>query len=184
MKPSRRRAAIDPGGGSGRPLFWHAFSSPLGLLRMAQSDAGRLVVLSIGGSEEAFLNEVAAYGEPQRDPKALASIVLQLEEYFEGRRFGFDIPWDLGSLTPFQQAVLHATAEIPYGVVRSYKEIAEAVGKPHAARAVGQALGMNPIAIVIPCHRVIASDGTLGGYSGAGGLAVKEQLLRLEGAMG
>lgn len=105
----------------------------------------------------------------------------QLRQYFLGRRWRFDLPIDLSSLTPFQREVLAVTSRIPKGKVWSYRQVAQAMGRPKASRAVGQALGRNPIPIVIPCHRVIASDGSLGGYCGSAGLDIKRWLLRHEG---
>jgi O-6-methylguanine DNA methyltransferase len=102
----------------------------------------------------------------------------ELQEYLEGRRAFFDVPWDPGVLGEFQGRVLSLTARIPFGEVRSYGEIAKAVGDPGAARAVGTALATNPVPLIIPCHRVVKSDGTLGGYSFPG--VRKEWLLDLE----
>jgi methylated-DNA-[protein]-cysteine S-methyltransferase len=106
--------------------------------------------------------------------------VTELEAYFAGSRRKFDFPLDLRG-TDFQLACWRALLAIPYGETRSYADIARAVGKPNAFRAVGMANNRNPIAIVVPCHRVIASDGTLCGYGG--GLDVKRKLLELEGAL-
>jgi O-6-methylguanine DNA methyltransferase len=113
-------------------------------------------------------------------PAQLQSYVSELEEYFAGKRREFTFPLDLRG-TDFQQACWRALLAIPYGETRSYADIARAVGKPNAFRAVGMANNRNPIAIVVPCHRVIASDGTLCGYGG--GLDVKRKLLELEGAL-
>jgi methylated-DNA-[protein]-cysteine S-methyltransferase len=110
-------------------------------------------------------------------PKVVARAARQLAEYFAGSRKRFDVPLhDAG--TSFQQDVWHALTDIPYGQVRSYGEIAASVGRPQAYRAVGNANGKNPWPVVVPCHRVVASDG-LGGYGG--GLDVKRYLLALEG---
>jgi len=106
--------------------------------------------------------------------------VNELEEYFDGKRRDFSFPLDLRG-TGFQLACWRALLAIPYGETRSYADIARAVGKPNAFRAVGMANNRNPVAIVVPCHRVIASDGTLCGYGG--GLDVKRKLLELEGAL-
>jgi epoxyqueuosine reductase len=106
--------------------------------------------------------------------------VAELEEYFAGRRRAFSFHLDLRG-TEFQLACWRALMAIPYGETRSYAQIARAVGKPNAFRAVGMANNRNPIAIVVPCHRVIASDGKLCGYGG--GLDVKQKLLELEGAL-
>jgi O-6-methylguanine DNA methyltransferase len=113
-------------------------------------------------------------------PDALRPYVNELEEYFAGQRREFTFPLDLRG-TDFQKACWQALRAIPYGETRTYADIAHAVGKPKAFRAVGMANNRNPIAIVVPCHRVIASDGTLCGYGG--GLDVKRKLLELEGAL-
>ena len=105
-----------------------------------------------------------------------------LARYFRGEAVDFrDIPLDLDTATAFERRVYNATRRIPFGRVASYGQIARAIGNPRASRAVGQALGKNPIGIVIPCHRVVASDGSLGGYTG--GIEYKRRLLRLEGAL-
>jgi methylated-DNA-[protein]-cysteine S-methyltransferase len=104
----------------------------------------------------------------------------QLEEYFAGRRKKFDVPLVLRG-TPFQMAVWKALQEIPYGETRSYKEVAAAIGRASAVRAVGQANRANPVAIIVPCHRVVGSNGSLTGYAGAQ-IHLKEKLLNLEQA--
>ncbi|MGB8970262.1 MAG: methylated-DNA--[protein]-cysteine S-methyltransferase [Candidatus Sulfotelmatobacter sp.] len=106
--------------------------------------------------------------------------ISELEEYFDGKRREFTFPLDLRG-TDFQLACWRALLAIPYGETRSYADIARAVGKPNAFRAVGMANNRNPVAIVVPCHRVIASDGSLCGYGG--GLDVKRKLLEMEGAL-
>jgi len=111
---------------------------------------------------------------------ALQPYVTELKEYFARGRQEFSFPLDLRG-TDFQRACWHALLAIPYGETRTYAHIARAVGKPKAFRAVGMANNRNPVAIVVPCHRVIASDGTLCGYGG--GLDVKRNLLELEGAL-
>jgi O-6-methylguanine DNA methyltransferase len=113
-------------------------------------------------------------------PTLTRPYVSELEEYFAGNRRQFTFPLDLQG-TDFQLACWRALLSIPYGETRSYADIARAVGKPNAFRAVGMANNRNPIAIVVPCHRVIASDGGLCGYGG--GLDVKRKLLELEGAL-
>lgn len=111
-------------------------------------------------------------------PEGLALAVFQeLDEYFQGKRKTFDIPLRTHG-TPFQEKVWAALRAIPYGEVRSYKEVAEAIGHPRAYRAVGMANNANPIFIIVPCHRVIGSDGSLTGYGG--GLPMKKALLSLE----
>ena len=117
----------------------------------------------------------AGWRESSRGP--VGEAVRQLREYFAGRRSGFDLPLALEG-TAFQRAVWRALQEIPYGATISYGELARRVGNPKASRAVGSANGANPLPIVIPCHRVIAGDGSLGGFGG--GLPVKQVLLDLE----
>ena len=116
-------------------------------------------------------------GSAAEDESDCLGVRRQLAEYMRGERQTFSLPLSFSG-TPFQLSVWKALQEIPYGEVRSYAAIAREIGSPQAARAVGQANNRNPLAIVIPCHRVVASDSTLGGY--AGGLASKEFLLRLE----
>jgi methylated-DNA-[protein]-cysteine S-methyltransferase len=111
----------------------------------------------------------------------LTRAASQLREYFAGRRQRFDLPLAAQG-TPFQQAVWQALAAIPWGALRSYADIARAIDKPSAVRAVGAANGRNPLPIVVPCHRVIGSNGALTGF--AGGLETKRQLLELEGSLG
>ena len=108
----------------------------------------------------------------------LAQARKELAEYFAGRRTFFTVPVDLSRVPTFEQSALEVAARIPYGEVRSYKWIAEQLGKPDAARAVGSAMAGNPIPIIVPCHRVVKTDGGLGGYSF--GLLRKEALLNLE----
>jgi O-6-methylguanine DNA methyltransferase len=116
----------------------------------------------------------------EESPDFMRRYIIELEEYFAGKRREFTFPLDLHG-TDFQLACWRALLAIPYGETRTYADIARAVGKPAAFRAVGMANNRNPIAIVVPCHRVIASDGTLCGYGG--GLDVKRRLLELEGAL-
>lgn len=117
----------------------------------------------------------------QARPHALAAVVEQLESYLAGRRRDLRVRFSLPQGTPFQRRVWQTTRTIPYGETRSYAWVAERMGCPRAARAVGQALGRNPLPLLIPCHRVVASNGSLGGFTG--GLEIKRKLLGLEGAL-
>jgi len=130
-----------------------------------------------GRSEDEHAKNEIRFDESAR---VMQPYVEQLEEYFAGRRRQFTLALDLRG-TDFQLACWRALLAIPYGETRTYADIASAVGKPRAFRAVGMANNRNPVAIVVPCHRVIASDGTLCGYGG--GLDVKRKLLELEGAV-
>lgn len=126
------------------------------------------------------LKEESANARFEDSGSAMQAYVRQLEEYFAGKRREFNFPLDLRG-TEFQLACWRALLKIPYGETRSYADIARAVGRPQGFRAVGMANNRNPVAIVVPCHRVIASDGSLCGYGG--GLEVKRKLLELEGAL-
>jgi len=113
------------------------------------------------------------------DPRAVSGVVDQLDSYFSGNITRFSIPLDLRVLSDFTYRVLRNASLIPFGQTMSYGEMAKLIASPRASRAVGGALGRNPVPIVVPCHRVIAGDGRIGGFTG--GLAIKKALLRLEG---
>jgi methylated-DNA-[protein]-cysteine S-methyltransferase len=180
VSASRRR--IERWFGETAPLIqWDVIESPLDLLYVAASAKG-LCAVDFGVTATAFLGQLDPLARSERNAATLAPFVTQLQTYFADPGYRFELPLDLDRLTPFQVAVLQAARSIPSGSVRTYGQIAQAIGSPQASRAVGQALGRNPVPIVIPCHRVIASDGSLGGYSGGGGLQSKRFLLGLEGA--
>lgn len=155
----------------------------VGKLYIGMSDRG-IVSLQFVDSEDRFRAglEQEVEGPVVYAPAKLETATEQLRAYLQGKRGSFQLPVDLSSMTTFQQRVLNEVAKVPRGMVVTYGELAKRIGKPKAARAVGQALGSNPVPIIVPCHRIIASDGTLGGYSGRRGIKTKEQLLRLEGA--
>ncbi len=155
----------------------------VGTLFVAVNDRG-LVALDFGLSEHDFVVRVQRRSRAvvMRSRDKTAAALRQVREYLAGRRTRFDLPVDMSLMSDFQRQVLSAALRIPRGQYRTYHEIAQAIGKPKAARAVGQALGHNPIPIVIPCHRVLGSDGSLHGYSGGGGVKTKAWLLKLEGA--
>lgn len=164
-----------------RAAAYDRLDSPVGPLYLVASDRG-LCAVSFGGDEAGVVAWSRAAGlEPARDPVALRPYAHQLREYFSGERHAFDLPVDLSTATPFTRRVLEATARVPFGHLASYRDIARQIGKPGATRAVGNALGHNPVPIVIPCHRIVRSNGALGGYTG--GLAIKRQLLSLEGVL-
>ena len=147
-------------------------TTPVGTLQLL-SEAGYLVRI-------AFPGEHRTGPENDESDPVLVACATQLSEYFGGKRQDFDMP--LGPVgTEFQQNVWRALKDIPFGELRSYSDIAREIGKPKAVRAVGAANGRNPLPIVVPCHRVIGSNGSLTGF--AGGLAMKKQLLTLEGAL-
>jgi methylated-DNA-[protein]-cysteine S-methyltransferase len=154
-------------------MNYQFLNTPLGRLRLV-SDGTHLVTIEFEGR-----HGYSAGDQEVCDP-VLSSCASQLEEYFAGERDTFDLPLAAGG-TDFQRAVWAALADIPYGELRSYRDIAEAIDNPAAVRAVGAANGRNPLPIVVPCHRVIGSDGSLTGF--AGGLEAKTRLLQLEGAL-
>jgi methylated-DNA-[protein]-cysteine S-methyltransferase len=163
------------------PAYWAALPTPIGRVLVATTDAG-IFRVRFRTSEASFTRALRRLrAEPVRSPARTATAVAQLRAYFAGRRRAVDLPVDLSRVTPFQRRVLLAARGIPAGRVVSYGELARRIGQPGASRAVGRALGANPVPIVIPCHRVVASGGGLGGYTG--GLAVKRKLLGLEGAL-
>jgi methylated-DNA-[protein]-cysteine S-methyltransferase len=167
-------------------VAYGSMDSPVGEMWIATGDRG-VVKVSFGIDELRFCHELESLGyQPEFRPDDVAEAVSQLGEYFGGTRRTFELPLDLAALPPFQRAVLEEIAAIPFGQVRSYGAIAEAVGRPRAARAVGTAVAGNPISFVVPCHRVVRSDGTLGEYGvqawgRSRGIEVKRRLLRAEG---
>ena len=164
-------------------LSYTSMDAPtVGLLWLAATEQG-LCAIEFGGEEAAFVKKLERHWgmAPQRDAQPLAATVQQLQEYLAGERQEFDLPLDMRSMRPFQKQVLAATSAIPAGQYATYQALALQIGKPRAMRAVGRAEATNPIPLVIPCHRVIGSDGSLRGYGG--GLEMKSALLRLEGAL-
>jgi methylated-DNA-[protein]-cysteine S-methyltransferase len=153
------------------------FDSPLGPLRIA-SNGRAITAIGFPGQK----HNIEAQPDWQRDDAAseLAAARRQLAEYFAGQRREFDLPLQPAG-SPFQQSVWRALARVGYGRTSTYGALARALRRPAAARAVGAAVGRNPIAIVVPCHRIVGADGSLTGY--AGGLDRKTRLLALEGAL-
>ncbi|MBE7365958.1 methylated-DNA--[protein]-cysteine S-methyltransferase [Ramlibacter pallidus] len=152
------------------------YESPLGRMLLAATDRGLAGLWFVG---QRHGPDASAWPEDARHP-LLQQGIAQLEEYFAGRRTRFDLPLDLQG-TPFQQSVWTALLAIPPGGTTSYAQLGRQLGRPQAARAIGAAVGRNPVSIVVPCHRVLGTGGGLTGY--AGGLERKTALLRLEGAL-
>jgi methylated-DNA-[protein]-cysteine S-methyltransferase len=156
--------------------------SPFGTLLLAATRRGLVRLAfpeeSLDGMLEALARRVSPRIVEARAP--LDEVQRELEQYFQGRRRAFDVALDWTLVAPFARRVLRATSQIPYGGVLSYAEVAADAGSPRGFRAAGNALGANPIPIVVPCHRVLRSGGALGGYGG--GLERKRFLLELEGA--
>lgn len=155
--------------------------SPLGPLTVVVTPRGLVRLNYPGETLEQQLDELAARISPRilRAPERTDDVRRQLDDYFEGRARDFHVPIDWRLVRGFAGEVLRATARIPFGAVSSYREIAAEAGSPRAYRAAGNALGSNPIPIVVPCHRVLHAGGGLGGYTG--GLDRKRFLLQLEG---
>lgn len=163
--------------------FLHRIETSLGPIQAAFDADGAVIYLGFSGHEfRTSLLEGLAPLRPQThpDPEAVQRLREQLEAYAQGHRRGFDIPLRLHG-SPFAERVWGALRRIPFGETRSYGQLATELGDPNLSRAVGRANGANPVSILVPCHRVIGADGTLTGY--AGGLPMKERLLRLEGAL-
>jgi methylated-DNA-[protein]-cysteine S-methyltransferase len=174
-----RRAAAD----GILDVAYGTYDSPLGPLTVVVTPRG-LVRLSYPGERiSAQLEELAERVSPRilEAPERTDTVRRELDEYFAGDRRAFDVPIDWRLVRGFAGDVLRATAQIPFGSVSSYREVAAEAGSPNAYRAAGNALGSNPVPIVVPCHRVLHVGGGLGGYTG--GLDRKRFLLRLEGVL-
>jgi methylated-DNA-[protein]-cysteine S-methyltransferase len=152
------------------------FDSPLGEMVVAATGRGLAGIWFTG---QRHMPDISRWPRSQDHP-VLAAALTQLREYFAGDRAEFELPLDLQGGTLFQQSVWRALLRIPRGSITSYGRLGLAIGHSAAVRAVGAAVGRNPLSVVIPCHRVVGSDGSLTGY--AGGLERKRALLRLEGA--
>jgi methylated-DNA-[protein]-cysteine S-methyltransferase len=165
-------------------VAYASLDSPLGRLLVAVTPRGLVrVAYENEGGDDAVLSELAERLSPRvlYAPARTDAVRRELEEYFGGGRREFSTPVDWSLVRGFAQGVLRATAKVPFGQVTSYGRMADAAGSPRASRAAGNALGSNPIPIVVPCHRVLHAGGGLGGY--AGGLERKRYLLTLEGVL-
>jgi methylated-DNA-[protein]-cysteine S-methyltransferase len=156
--------------------------SPVGVLVVAATPAGIVRLAFDNEPRDAVLGELAARLSPRvlEAPARLDGVRRELDEYFDGRRTRFDLTLDWALTRGFRRKVLDATATIPFGVTGTYRSVATAAGSPNATRAAGSALATNPIPIIVPCHRVLRSDGTIGEYRG--GSDRKGALLRHEAA--
>jgi O-6-methylguanine DNA methyltransferase len=164
-----------------KTLAYDVLATNLGPVYVACTEYG-LAMVQIGGSAAAWKRQLRKVFSTaaEKQPAAVRKPSSQIREYLQGKRRSFHTRIDWRVMSPFQRRVLRAALRIPYGRVSTYGEIAAEIGNPRAARAVGRALGANPIPLVVPCHRVIAGSGALGGYSAAGGVRVKRKLLDLE----
>ncbi len=158
-------------------------ATPHGLLTI-ESPIGRIALRSDGAAvsrlEIAVNGVLSTDGTPDAPTAVLTRAAKELSEYFSGRRTTFTVPVRVDG-TPFQKAVWNQLSEIPFGAVRGYGELGRATGRPTAGRAVGGAVGSNPVPLLIPCHRVLASDARITGYSAGDGIATKIWLLDHEG---
>jgi len=163
------------------PITWATIKSRVGTIRVAATPRGVCKIALGKETAEDFFGWLERHiGHVPRKPERSGIVALalnQIAEYLGGQRRDFDLPLDLRG-TEFQRRMWAAVAGIPYGETRTYAEIALAIGKPKAVRAVGAANGANPLPLVVPCHRVVGSDGSLTGYGG--GLDVKRKLLDME----
>jgi methylated-DNA-[protein]-cysteine S-methyltransferase len=163
-------------------VAYRDLDSPLGRLLLAATPAGLVRVAFPVEDPDAVLDSLAARVSPRilRAPARLDPVARELEEYFAGRRHAFDVPVDLRLAGGFRRVVLERLTEVPYARTVSYAELAARAGSPRAVRAVGTACALNPVPLVVPCHRVVRSDGSPGSYRG--GPEAKRRLLALEAA--
>ncbi len=160
-------------------LHCTTFSTEMGWVAMLASSKGMLAVtLPQNSDDEARWMLGSRADGAVLSPVRFANSMERFRAYYRGREVNFPEELDLSGATPFRRAVWEKTRLIPYGETRSYLWLARQIGKPEAVRAVGQALGRNPLPVIVPCHRVVASDGSLGGFTG--GLELKKRLLQLE----
>jgi methylated-DNA-[protein]-cysteine S-methyltransferase len=162
-------------------LAYAVVASPLGDLLLVSGRRGLVTVHYLDESAERSLEALARRHSPRivASRAAVEPWERELDEYFAGRRHRFEAPLDWQQMAPFQRRVLRATAAIPFGATSTYGGVAAQAGSPRAQRAAGNALGANPLPIIVPCHRVLRSGGAMGGYTG--GVQRKHYLLELEG---
>ena len=163
-------------------VAYRTLDSPVGRLLLAATPEGLVRVAFETEDVDSVLSELAAQVSPRvlLAPDRLDAVSFELEEYFAGRRHAFDVRVDLRLARGFRRAVLERLTQVPYAGTVSYAELAARAGSPRAVRAVGTACALNPVPLVVPCHRVVRSDGTSGGYRG--GPEVKRRLLAMEAA--
>ncbi|MPZ85375.1 MAG: methylated-DNA--[protein]-cysteine S-methyltransferase [Actinophytocola sp.] len=163
-------------------IAYRTVDTPVGSLLLAATPTGLLRVVYPTAGHDAALSVLAEKVSPRilHAPARLDAVARQLDEYFAGRRRSFDVPLDLRLASGFRRTVLAHLTDIGYGRTESYAQVAAAAGSPRAVRAVGTACATNPVPVVVPCHRVVRSDGSSGGY--AGGPGAKQALLTLEAA--
>lgn len=164
-------------------VSWDVIETPVGQFYGANRGSGLWRVAFGALSESAFLQTFKDTYILQRDAAALAPTMVQVRAYFARERLDFDLPLDLSDRTPFQRKVLLAVKAVSPGTTQTYQQVAQTIGQPQAYRAVGAANGSNPLPLVIPCHRLVGSDGKLHGYGSGQGLTTKRWLLEFENAL-
>ena len=161
---------------------YFVFKIGIGWCGIVSSKKGILRILIGLPSREMILRQIRAeFGRGITETHAKGNIADKIKRYFSGEKVSFKCVLDWSFLSPFQKKVFKASMKIPYGAVESYGSLAKKAGCPRGSRAVGGALARNPFPLVVPCHRVIRKDGSLGGFSAGGGLELKKKLLKLEG---
>lgn len=168
-------------------MYRSLFETGLGFGGVVAGEEGLIeVFLPFAGENEAGMAAHIAllYPDAVGENQVTTEAALLLRRYFAGERVSFDLAVDRSGFTPFQSAVYEVVARIPYGMVRSYGEVAAQIGCHRAARGVGSAMAHNPLPVIIPCHRVVGASGELTGYSAPGGVMSKQWLLCMEGASG
>jgi methylated-DNA-[protein]-cysteine S-methyltransferase len=164
-----------------RTFAFGLWQSPIGWLGLVAVAGGLVEIVSAPVVADVVGRIARAYPEAKaQETGVISEAIRQLHDYFSGRRRNFDLPLAMDRLTPFTTRVLRTLAKVPYGSTLTYGELAVLAGFPHAARAVGRAMAVNPFPIVIACHRVVGAGGKMTGYSGAEGIVTKEWLLRFE----
>ncbi|MDA1188704.1 MAG: methylated-DNA--[protein]-cysteine S-methyltransferase [Chloroflexi bacterium] len=166
--------------------WFDVFETEAGWMGLVITEKGvRSGTMALSSPDQCIMELGHELDGAEQSSRHLAKLRSRIQQYFAGKRTDFsDVVLDLEDAGPFQRAAWEATRTIPWGETRSYQWIAAYAGKPRAPRAAGQAMSRNRIPIIVPCHRVIASDGRLGGYGGgASGLALKRRLLSMEGAV-
>lgn len=168
-----------------RVIAWHSFDTPLGRVFAASTSRGVCrSTWHVRGAPD-FLRDLERRFPGfrfVRDEHGLTEIARQLREYLTAQRRSFSLPVDLSALSEFERSVLEEARRVPFGATASYSELARQIGRPGSARAVGNALRRNPVAILVPCHRIVRADGSPGGYGGPNGTPEKVRLLQLEAA--
>lgn len=178
----RQRLTVDATAAGLLDVAYRIVDTPVGPLLLAATEAGLVRVAYIADGRDDVLDDLAARISPRilETPERLDTAAAQLDEYFEGTRASFDLPLDFRLATGFRREVITHLPDIAYGHTASYAEVAAAAGSPRAVRAVGTACAKNPLPVIVPCHRVVRSDGGIGQY--AGGVEAKRILLSLEAA--